>query len=68
MPFAQIYIVRHGQTEENRLGIIQGQLDTALNIVGLEQAKQVGAALQHVPFDAAFSSDLNRAANVTIYY
>lgn len=65
MPFAQVYIVRHGQTEENRLRIIQGQLDTALNAAGLAQAKQVADALQHVSFDTAFSSDLSRATTVS---
>ncbi|KAG6889829.1 hypothetical protein C0995_014306 [Termitomyces sp. Mi166 len=58
---ARVYIVRHGETQENRDGIIQGQLDTALNDVGLEQARIVGEKLRSVPFDIAFSSDLSRA-------
>ncbi|KAH9843173.1 phosphoglycerate mutase-like protein [Rhodofomes roseus] len=59
---ARIYIVRHGETDENRLGIMQGQLDTKLNAAGIEQARLAAGALETVPFERAFSSDLNRAA------
>jgi len=55
------YIVRHGETHENRAGIVQGQLDTSLNELGLEQARLVGEALRLVPFDFALTSDLSRA-------
>ena len=65
---ARIYIVRHGETQENRDGIIQGQLDTALNDVGLEQARIVGEKLRSVPFEIAFSSDLSRAVQVRMVY
>ncbi|KAG5715689.1 putative phosphoglycerate mutase [Termitomyces sp. T112] len=58
---ARVYIIRHGETQENRDGVIQGQLDTALNNVGLEQARIVGEKLRSIPFEIAFSSDLNRA-------
>ncbi|ETW86145.1 hypothetical protein HETIRDRAFT_308843 [Heterobasidion irregulare TC 32-1] len=64
MPLVRVYIVRHGETEENRNSIIQGHLDTRLNADGLEQARRVGKALQAVPFDLAFSSDLTRAAKL----
>ncbi|KAA1469350.1 phosphoglycerate mutase-like protein [Dentipellis sp. KUC8613] len=57
-----VYIVRHGETEENRLGVVQGQLDTALNATGRAQAARVAEALRDVPFDAAYASDLARAA------
>jgi len=60
MALAKIYMVRHGETEENRRQIIQGQLDTSLNEVGIEQAKSVAEALRAVPFDVAYSSDLSR--------
>ncbi len=54
-------IVRHGETEWNRKGLIQGHEDSPLTLLGTEQAKQLGAELQHLHFDAAFSSDLLRA-------
>jgi bisphosphoglycerate-dependent phosphoglycerate mutase len=64
MPTAKIYFVRHGETDENRRGIIQGHLDTDLNAIGLEQSEVVAKELQSVPFDAGFSSDLKRAIKV----
>lgn len=61
MARAIIHIVRHGETDENRQGIFQGQLDTVLNAAGLGQAQQAAEALRTIPFDMAFSSDLKRA-------
>jgi broad specificity phosphatase PhoE len=39
-----IYFVRHGETEWNRLGLIQGWTDIPLNDKGHEQAKSLGRA------------------------
>ncbi|TBU65475.1 phosphoglycerate mutase-like protein [Dichomitus squalens] len=58
---AKVYIVRHGETDANRQGIIQGQLDTVLNDAGINQARLTADALEDVPFGAAYSSDLQRA-------
>ena len=57
----RIYIVRHGETEENRQGIVQGHLDTSLNSEGERQSDLVAKALKDVPFDTCYSSDLQRA-------
>ncbi len=54
-------IVRHGETRENRKGIVQGHLDTRLSLLGQEQAKKVGKRLSCKNFDVAYSSDLTRA-------
>lgn len=67
MVAARIYIVRHGETEANRQRIIQGQLDTKLNEAGIEQAKMTASALEKVPFEAAYTSDLSRAVQVSIH-
>ena len=61
---ARVYLVRHGETDANRQGIIQGQMDTPLNNRGMHQAKIVGEALRSIPFDIAYSSDLTRASKV----
>ena len=63
---ARVYIVRHGETEHNRQGIIQGHLDTPLNATGIEQARLAADALADVPFGTAYSSDLQRARKVAI--
>ncbi len=55
------YIVRHGETEWNVSGIIQGQLDSQLTVRGLQQAQETAQELREIPFDAIFSSDLLRA-------
>ncbi|CAE6422670.1 unnamed protein product [Rhizoctonia solani] len=58
-----VYIVRHGETNENRMGIIQGHMDTQLNEAGRAQAKLTGKSLKHVNFVKAYSSDSSRAAD-----
>ncbi|KAI0683710.1 phosphoglycerate mutase-like protein [Cytidiella melzeri] len=60
-PVLNVYLVRHGETDENRAMIMQGQLDTQLNAAGLEQAQLTAKALENVRFAAAYSSDLSRA-------
>ena len=54
----RIYVVRHGETEENRQKIVQGHLDTSLNSEGERQSDLLAKALKDVPFDACYSSDL----------
>lgn len=56
-----IYIVRHGQTDWNKNGKIQGRTDIELNQTGIEQAMQIKEKLKDVKFDKAFSSPLKRA-------
>jgi len=58
-----VYLVRHGETEENKLGIVQGQLNTQLNKTGRDQAQVLAQALKDVPFSHGFTSDLSRAAD-----
>ena len=57
----RIYVVRHGETEANALGVFQGQTDGKLAESGWELARVTGRALAGVTFDAAFSSSLSRA-------
>ena len=56
-----IWFVRHGETDFNKFGITQGQLDTSLNKDGIEQSKEVAKQLKDVSFDIAFCSTLIRA-------
>ncbi len=53
--------VRHGETDWNRQGRVQGQTDVPLNDEGRAQAAALGKALHGVQIDTAFSSDLSRA-------
>jgi broad specificity phosphatase PhoE len=57
----RIYLVRHGQTEWNDEGRLQGHVDTSLSEVGLEQARRVGNAFRGIEIDRILCSDLTRA-------
>ncbi|MDA0733927.1 MAG: histidine phosphatase family protein [Chloroflexi bacterium] len=56
----QVYIVRHGETEWNAQGRIQGHSDIPLSDNGRSQAQAVARRLSRVPFSVAYSSDLSR--------
>ncbi len=57
----KIYIVRHGQTDYNLKGIIQGSgVDSSLNATGRRQAQAFYEAYKNVPFDHFFTSALKR--------
>ncbi len=58
----KIYLFRHGETDWNKAGRLQGQSDIPLNESGRELAVKTAEALKGVRFDAAFSSPLCRAA------
>lgn len=55
-------LVRHGQTDWNALGRIQGLEDIELNARGRAQAAQTGLYLQQWQWDRIISSPLKRAA------
>ena len=57
----KIYLVRHGETDWNQAGLLQGQTDIALNAQGLKQAREAAERLKEVPFEIAFCSPLIRA-------
>ena len=60
---ADLYLVRHGQTELNVQNILQGWHDSPLTARGLEQALTTRAAFEDrgVTFDHVYSSPLGRA-------
>jgi broad specificity phosphatase PhoE len=56
-----IYLIRHGETEFNRIGVVQGSgIDSDLNETGLAQAKAFFEAYQHINFDKIYTSKLRR--------
>ena len=58
----RLLIVRHGETVWNHQGRIQGHTDVALSERGIRQAERLAARLAAEPIDAAYCSDLRRAA------
>ena len=57
----KIYLVRHGETDWNQAGLLQGQTDIDLNAQGFAQAAEAAERLREVPFEIAFCSPLIRA-------
>lgn len=61
MNLTKIYLIRHGETEWNKIGKLQGSSDIKLLPEGIQQAHLLA---EHAPFhavDAIYSSDLSRA-------
>jgi probable phosphoglycerate mutase len=56
-----LFLFRHGETDWNRDGRLQGHVDTALNATGLAQAEALARQLCEHRLDAVVSSDLTRA-------
>ena len=57
-----LYLVRHGETDFNRRGIVQGKgVNAPLNETGRMQAVSLASALKPVRFGAIYASTLLRA-------
>jgi len=62
MSVKNIYIIRHGETEFNKLNIVQGSgVDTDLNETGQQQASAFFDAYHNFPFDHVYTSALKRS-------
>jgi probable phosphoglycerate mutase len=63
MPFSRLWLIRHGETDWNATGRIQGQTPTDLNANGRRQAETLAGILKRTErrFVACYSSDLPRA-------
>jgi broad specificity phosphatase PhoE len=56
-----IYLIRHGETDFNRQGVVQGSgVDSDLNELGQAQAEAFFQHYQHIPFDKVYTSGLKR--------
>ena len=57
----KIYVVRHGETNENISKMMQGNMDTELNDAGRKQAYDLVKKVASCDVDLIFSSPLKRA-------
>lgn len=60
MQSVQLVLVRHGQTEANKAGILQGHCDYPLTELGVSEAMCTGRALKNVQWYKCYCSDLIR--------
>jgi probable phosphoglycerate mutase len=57
-----IYLIRHGQTGHNHLGIVQGRyVNSKLSKKGIRQARAFFEAYKDVPFQKTYTSTLTRS-------
>lgn len=59
------YLIRHGETDWNKTGLIQGHTDIELNAEGRNQALELSLFLKDLNIKNAVSSDLKRAIKTT---
>ena len=62
-----LLIVRHGETDWNADGRIQGHTDIGLSDTGAEQARLLGVRLASIPIDVSYCSDLKRASETAAF-
>lgn len=63
----KLILVRHGETQENVDGIVQGWTDSVLNKNGKQQALTASKKFVE-PITAIYSSDLKRCLETTKYF
>jgi len=57
----KLYVLRHGETNENITGIMQGNMETVLNELGRKQAESVRNKVKEAGIDLVISSPKKRA-------
>ncbi len=57
----ELILVRHGQSEWNKLGLFTGWTDVSLSEQGIKEAKDAGTKLKNHKFSFAYTSMLKRA-------
>ena len=68
VPIEEVFLVRHGETEWNRTGRRQGQLDAPLTENGSAEIQRVAERIASLPIDGVFSSPLGRAITTAQAY
>ena len=56
-----LYVVRHGETIRNKLGLIQGQTEWDLTEKGIKDAEELRSEVDKLDIDVVISSPLKRA-------
>lgn len=62
----KLYVLRHGETEENKTGILQGNMETVLNENGRKQAISVAPLVKEAGIDLVITSPKTRAKETAL--
>lgn len=62
----KIYMIRHGETDWNKVFRLQGHANISLNEAGRELARITAEALKDIPFTRIYTSPLQRAKETAI--
>ena len=62
----KITLVRHGQTEANLSGILQGRANNLLNDTGRRQAKYLAMSIKEKHYDYCYMSPLVRCVETAL--
>lgn len=57
----KLYVIRHGETQWNRMRRVQGHQDIPLNEYGRRLAEETAEGMREIPIDLAYTSPLCRA-------
>jgi phosphoserine phosphatase len=57
----RIYLIRHGETEFNRMGVFRGRFEVDLNERGRKQAGEIAQALKGKDLEIIYTGPLRRA-------
>ncbi|MGE5196355.1 MAG: 2,3-bisphosphoglycerate-dependent phosphoglycerate mutase [Anaerolineae bacterium] len=57
----KLIMMRHGQSEWNKLNLFTGWVDIPLSVEGIQEALEAGKKIAHLPIDIIFVSSLVRA-------
>lgn len=57
----KLYVIRHGKTDKNELGLVHGQTESELTKEGLEKTYELSLEIAKLDIDVVISSPLKRA-------
>lgn len=60
MASSVLTMMRHGESEWNKMNLFQGWVDIPLSTKGIEESIEAGKKIAHIPFDVIFTSALIR--------
>lgn len=62
----KLYVLRHGETDENITGVMQGNMETVLNETGKNQAISVREKVKEAKIDLVISSPKKRTLETAL--